>query len=328
MKQTTLRLEQPHFDGIGAQFHRIISAYAISRKLNIPLAYDPITDFDNQIFEANKLSLDKWNSLIEVMVPNSLEQLMPQTMEISHRSQRLLPLLFNIAKTHRSNRSVVHVINSPHTITNKYPSFLENLSFPKIQEPTHLTSANRRALQIVLHIRRGELGLSQFKNRYLPLKYFERVLSEIIPKLEFYGIPYEVTIPVEPGQDRILNASDARVIASLSLERNNPNLIQVSKKGFKIVYENPDLKTTPFLMKAKWVESGDAWVDFLRFLHADIFVMSKSSLSYVAAILNGDREVVCPQFWHPKLRPWLGKEDLRQWNPVSFYNEIERGKMK
>jgi hypothetical protein len=304
-----LKLRQPNLDGIGAQFHRIISAYAIAQKFRVPLQYDYISEYDEQIFRANKNALFKWNSFLQELIPNFVDD-MEICREVVHQNHRLLPVYLKLITAQCRKERTVHVINSPHTITNRYPSFLEKLDFSNVAQSHSYRIGSQDLIRIAIHLRRGELGLSQFKDRYLSLSYYENILSQIIPKLESRGIPYEITIPVEPGQDKLLELDDPKVRLSLKIDPNNPNLIRVSKSKFRLVYEIPSTLNTPFLMRAKWIESGDAWEDFLKFLNADIFIMSKSSLSYVAAIINKHKKVIYPDFWHPKLSSWLSSNDL------------------
>jgi precorrin-6B methylase 1 len=53
------------------------------------------------------------------------------------------------------------------------------------------------------------------------------------------------------------------------------------------------------------VRGGSALDAIKRMADADVLIQSKSSLSYVAGILNKEGVVYYPpKFWHPKLRGW------------------------
>jgi hypothetical protein len=160
-----------------------------------------------------------------------------------------------------------------------------------------------------LHIRQGELALSQFKDRYLGLEYFEQVLRLIIPTLSQSQIPHELIVCTESNQEKLLPASDIKIIESIRLDPLNPNLIKVDDKHFKVVHEKPTTSDTPLLTQCKWSEGQGAYSDFLTFLNADILVLSKSSFSYLAALLNPNALVIYPDFWHPPLSTWVSTKD-------------------
>jgi hypothetical protein len=54
--------------------------------------------------------------------------------------------------------------------------------------------------KIVIHIRQGELALSQFRDRLLPLSHYERILQILVPILKENQINFRITIPKEDGQ--------------------------------------------------------------------------------------------------------------------------------
>jgi hypothetical protein len=305
LDRSILKLRQPVFDGIGAQMHRIIAARAIAEAFNMNFSYDKIGEFDNQIFNANSVRLSSWNSLLEELFPSFYEESARGIFEVNHKNQRHLALFLKTRISRIGSRRLVHVIDSPHIITNKHSSMLENLDFSDLRSNYWGVKHKRNEVKIVLHIRRGELGLSQFKDRYLSLSYYENILRSIVLNLERLSIPFNISIPVDPGQDSILDANDPKIVDSLRLDSTNPNLIRVDHNRYRIIHEEPTYSKTPYLMRGEWIETGDLWEDFGRFVNSDIFIMSKSSLSYVAAMLNRKGLVLYPEFWHPKLSRWI-----------------------
>ena len=57
--------------------------------------------------------------------------------------------------------------------------------------------------------------------------------------------------------------------------------------------------------------SSDPFEAFTHMCEAKILIIAKSSLSYVAALIN-DGTIYYPKFWHPKLSSWKNVSDLEQ----------------
>jgi hypothetical protein len=54
------------------------------------------------------------------------------------------------------------------------------------------------------------------------------------------------------------------------------------------------------------LNGGDALDSIIRMSTAEYLILSRSSLSYVGALLNQDYKAIysAPGFWHPKLQDW------------------------
>jgi hypothetical protein len=65
-------------------------------------------------------------------------------------------------------------------------------------------------------------------------------------------------------------------------------------------------------------------IDCLRKLAtADILIMSRSSFSYVGAILNRNGIVLYHPFWHPAPSSWITVDPDGQFNQLKFRNAIK-----
>lgn len=307
--KSILRLCQPQYDGVGAQLLRIFAAFAISKDCKMGFAYDLLKDIDNQVFNVKEDELKQWNKFLLNVLPIANDISNQSFLRINHQNHRKSKLYAVINTLDFIGIPAIHVINSPQAITNKDPRILGNINFEesikKYRKPR-----KHNTLRVVLHIRQGELGLSQFRDRYLPLAYFESFLSNLLPRLNRLGINYDVTVTVEPGQNNLLQGEDPKIIESIKLDPSNPHLINVKNNFFRIQHEKPTNKLTPYLKKAKWLAPATSWADFQRFLSADILVLSKSSFSYLAGVLNGSAIVVCPEFWHPLLPGWHSTQNI------------------
>jgi hypothetical protein len=306
-----LKIVQPHHDGVGAQVLRILSGYAIARRWRLGFYYDLLESVDNQIFEQSSECPPEWNSFLHNHLPRTTNELPVDLKTISHVNHRPLVLYSSIKVSELLGREAIHEISSPHVVTNQYPSLFDGLDFGDLNM-LYSRGKGDKKFRIVLHIRQGELVLSQFRERYLELSYFENVLNAILPTLENFRINYEVFVVTEPGQDNLLCGSEPKILESLRIDPSNRNLKKIDDDTYKILREVPDPIHTPLLSKARWTQGKTSWADFQLFLSADLFIMSKSSFSYLAGVINRKALVIYPEFWHPRLARWQTLKHLDQ----------------
>jgi hypothetical protein len=306
-----LHVRQPHNDGVGAQLFRIFSAYAIAKEWNMDFSYEPLNKVDNQVFQSKNLELESWNAFLAKLLPLNSSIRMSPRLRFIHRNHRPAKLLSVIRGLDLMRIPATHILDSPQVITNKNPEMLAQLNFDNSIR-TFLKKKSSESINVVLHIRQGELALSQFRDRYLPLGYFESFLAEFLPRLFQSGISFTVSITTEPGQNNLIRGDDPKVIESIKINPENPALKPVGENLYKLIHEKPSYAQTPYLMNANWLPPRSSWDDFRVFLNADVLVLSKSSFSYLAGILNKKAIVVCPQFWHPALPGWYSSSDFEE----------------
>tara|TARA_Y100000389_G_scaffold202403_1_gene247552 strand:- start:5533 stop:6312 length:780 start_codon:yes stop_codon:yes gene_type:complete len=141
-------------------------------------------------------------------------------------------------------------------------------------------------LTITLHARRGDVeNKGKRKFRYTPDEYFKNIIDKILTILNKYNYNYE------------------NIVINICSDINGSE----SLHNFKNLYSNCSVNM--FLGKSL-VETWDLMI------HSDIFIMSKSSFSYVPAIYN-KKCVIYQPFWHDKLDNWLDS------SLIDFDNELE-----
>jgi len=271
-------------------------------------SYEPLREIDNQVFQNSDLELESWNAFLANLIPQDLNTKTILKLQLVHRNHRPSKLLSMIRGLEFMGLPVKHILDSPQVITNKNPQMLASLDFSDSIE-RFLDKKSTESVNIVLHIRQGELALSQFRDRYLPLGYFESFLAEFIPLLVQNGISYKVSITTEPGQNNLIDGADPKIMESFKIDPANPALIPVGENSFMLKHEKPSYAHTPHLTNAHWLPPASSWADFRVFLNADVLVLSKSSFSYLAGVLNKKAIVVCPNFWHPPLAGWYSSAD-------------------
>jgi len=303
-------------DGLGAQFQRILSVYCIARLFGTSYLHSPIVDFDEQMFkkldsQAKLAILSDWNALISPKVTSNLATKTTLDFTIGN----LTPARLNIIKliSRIFHISVTLRLWNPRLITDKMPYCFEHgydFLDPTISSQSPVEHEGGDSLRIVVHIRQGELRLSQFKHRYLPFSYFEKILSIIVPGIRNRSLSYSLTIPVEPNMNNTFSGLAPEVIESITIDSKNEFVTTNNSGEVKLVFEKLDKSATPHLNEAVWQDSGSSYLDFLEMLNADILIISKSSFSFTAGLLNKKGIIIYYPFWHSVPSSWINGDSL------------------
>jgi len=320
MRKPYLKLRQPVFDGAGAQMLRIFSTYAISKNWNLEFTYDKLSSVYTQVFKHGD-EINLWNNFLEMTLPNP--QNVPRKFDyvVNHKRHRPSLLLSQIRALDFLGFRCLHIIDSPQVIVNRFPKYLNCLQ--TLEGISYFRKPRKHGnLTIAIHIRQGEVSLSQFRSRHLPLSYFERILANISGLLINECINFNVNLYLEPNQEKTLDANDPLIKHSLSIDPNNPNLIAVGQNQFRILNETPSQLNTPHLYLANLNQSESAYETFIGLLNSDIVIISKSSFSYLAGLLNSDSLVIYPEQWDPPLPTWISSEHLTDFR-FNFLRWIE-----
>jgi hypothetical protein len=304
--KSLIKLQQPVLDSAGAQMLRIFQTYAIAKNWGLSFVYDPLNTIYSQVFKHSDESL-LWNNFLKCIFPNHQDVPNNYRRIIYHKNHRPKFLLSQIRTLDFLGFPSLHVIDSPQAIVKRSPAYLNSL---QTLEGVPQFQRKKDKLQIAIHIRQGEVYLSQLRYRYLPLSYFEEILNTISSLLTQKSIPFETQVFIEPKQNNLLDANDPQIKESLRIDPNNPNLIRVGKNQFQILRETISCSETPNLFLAKLNELPSAYETFLNMLSADILVMSRSSFSYLAGLLNSGSLVMYPQYWDPPLPTWVSTENV------------------
>ncbi len=303
-------------DGLGAQFQRILSVYCIAQLFETSYFHSPLVNFDEQMFirldsEEKLAILSDWNALISPRVTSKLAPKTSIDLTIGNLTPTKLKIIKVVSRVLRI--SITLRLWNPRLITDKLPhcfEFGQDFLDPTVTSQSRVTGKNKNSLQVVVHIRQGELRLSQFKHRYLPFSYFEKTLSTIVPEIRKRNLNFAVTIPVEPNINNTFSEKAPEVIDSLKIDGTN-EFVTINNSGeVKIVFEKLDDRASPYLREAVWHDSGSSYLDFLAMLNADVLIISKSSFSFTAGLLNKKGIIIYYPFWHSVPSSWLSGVDL------------------
>jgi hypothetical protein len=301
-------------DGVGAQLQRIISVYGVAKLAKSYYLHSGLVDIDPQAFSVKTIGerqteIDQWNQLFTpdlVAFSELSSDKIISAQRISLFKLRAIRLL-----TRFSRRRVVYKMGNPRLISDKFPECL--LDAPEMLNSNVLkmtSSKSQSEFTIVIHIRQGVLVLSQFKHRLLPLSHYEKILRHLVPILESAKVEYKVVIPKENGQDNKIPITDPEVSRSIELDPGNMDLTFIENGYVTLNHEKPNAVLTPLLFQANWLPERTVYSDFLEMMWADLLIISKSSLSFVAGLLNENSIKIYTPFWHTTPPNWINANDL------------------
>lgn len=307
---------QASMDGVGAQLQRVISVFSISKLARVGYLHSPLFDIDPQVFSPLKLEerlpqINTWNDLFRDDLEEFHQVGRDRVYESDSISLLHLRLMRFVSRFSRSR--IIYRLSNPRIITDKYPeSLLVALDLMNDSFRNEIYSKEGNDLSIVVHIRQGELVLTQFKDRLLPLIHYERILRCVVNCLNRKDIKFRIMIPRENGQNTSLNVNDPKVARSIALDPNNTNLRINEDESITLIHEKPNPESTPILFEAQWMDESSTYSDFLQMVRADVLITSKSSLSFVAGLMNNRAIKIYTPFWHKAPKDWINSDELNE----------------
>jgi hypothetical protein len=156
--------------------------------------------------------------------------------------------------------------------------------------------------KVVIHYRWGVGGMAIQNGekfpRELPLKYFLSVLDQLVRQNG--GLPLEsLTVLTDAPESEVIFEPPSD---QAGLWEGSPSF-----EAGKMYVKGADFFDVfiQYAKEVKIVRGGSALEAIKRMANAEVLVLSKSSLSYVAGILNNSGTIYYPpNFWHPRLRGW------------------------
>lgn len=134
-------------------------------------------------------------------------------------------------------------------------------------------------LSIAVHIRRGDVGKKRNALRYTSNDRVMRAIAGVESVLQQLGRPYEVTVHSQGRPEEFT---------------------EFTARGYTLNLEE------------------DALIAMKHFVESDIFVMSKSSLSYLAALYNRGIKLYEPTF-NPCLPSWIARKANGDFDKTRLY---------
>lgn len=296
-------------DGVGAQLQRIYGIYSLSRLLGVSYVHTPIARVDYQGLSALQQNAadDTFQAEFNTLCGIPSDPL-PTNRVRGVKLKRITPEIFQqvVEIANEPNQPpLVAQICHPHGIADRFPDCYE-----VCKQVSPFTRGAGRRLRVALHVRRGEQSVIS-SPRLLPNSYFIDLGQKVARTLDGLGVDYtfelhtevpQAEFTVQPGDHGIRNRIEAPVTVTPAMSRLE------------------DFGVLPNLVHC----INERTVDCLRSLAtADVLVMSRSSFSYVAAILNRGGIAMYHPFWHQPLSSWFTVGEGAQFDDSRFRDRVE-----
>lgn len=298
-------------DGLGAQFQRILTLKALSESINCNFESFVLEKYDEAVFndfdsERKLREINKWSNLLNI---NSCYR-RPFSISIKTNPSKLAYLYIYRFIAKITFLRIRLLIAFPAILIDKNPWIYE--FFGKYLKQNLLHPNTSKKLQIVIHIKRGEALLSQFKDRYLPFDYYEDLLKLLVIEFSLLNIEYSVAVLVEKISNPVLESNNPKVINSIQTDSSNPYLVPLQNGKFYLLDEVFDEEKYPYLAQGLFIRNNDAFADFKLMCNADILLISKSSFSFTAGLLNAGALKIYNPFWHTPSGRWFTQQQFIQ----------------
>jgi hypothetical protein len=277
-------------DGAGAQLQRIYGIYAISRFLNLPYVHSPLMRIGYQglaALESNSSSTElesRYNCVFAI--PSDIE--LPErkvTHDTIHADLKFIEGVHDAAKM-AGEFALIRILY-PYAISDRHTDIYRHAT-----AASPFQSTKSEVFRLALHVRRGEEMLVD-SERMLPNSYYVSAALKFIDALKALEIPFVCELHTEvPSKTFVVTPQhhgiDGRIPGDVTLEP------KANRLG--------DFDAIPNL--ARFI-NADPIETLRQMATADALVLSRSSYSYVASILNANCIVVYHPFWHNPLKEWL-----------------------
>ena len=275
------------FDGPGSQLQRIYGIYSVSRLLNLPYIHSALMQIDGINFDTLKEEAVSSHMLSEYnrifKIPSDMN--LPDNYIVREVDMINLNLLRRFQKEAMRRKTFILVrILLPYRISDVYPDCYEIVK--KIAPfPTHKSST----LRIAMHVRRGEI----------PFVAPHRLLSD-----DYY-------VHVSQNMCKILKKLNVEYMFEIYTEVALKNVAANHLEQFSFI---PNLKI--------FINSNPIEI-LQKMATANILIISHSSYSYFAALLNIRGVVLYHKFWHSPLNDWLIINDVGNYSEKNFIKRLK-----
>jgi hypothetical protein len=287
-------------DGLGAQLQRQFSLKALAYFLRIAyvptllkqIAIHPLDDFKN----ANQMQdfLHATNDLFGFVIQD-----VSQYSKIAHiRILTIWNLTKFILLARISNRHIHLRVLEAYSLVDVEPKMYSD-SLEKFELNLDSLDINCKFLEtdICIHYRQGVGGNTIYPGQSISRELNPQYFIGILNRLETEG--KTITVFTDAPEQ------DIEFTPDITQEH-----LWVGTPGFR----NGKVKIKALNLKAIFTQSGyevnvvsggDLLETLLTFVNCETLLMSRSSLSYVAALLNANANIYFPpNFWHPPLEHW------------------------
>ena len=288
----------------GRNFKEFTGSTPLSRFFGFAYVHTPLKHIGYEglaALERNASSADAASKYNQVFNISSDMPLPHDTLE--HEMEPLdLEAISAISK--RTSQFNLFKLQSPYPLVDQNPAIYDS-----VKAISPFVSKPHSVLRLAIHVRRGDL-FAVDSDRMLPNSYYVATAQTIARVLEGLSIPYECELYTEVANKAFEVTSThhgihQRISRSVTLD---PRMNRLE-----------DFDAIPQL---KIIANGDAIEALRGMATADILIMSRSSFSYVAAILNRRGVVIYHPFWHSPLPSWIVATEAGISHPTELIGQI------
>jgi len=289
-------------DGSGAQIQRLLAAASLAERLKIPflqsrildVAVHPLDDFQEP--DSYHKFLKKLNYLFEITgTEKKLE-----ANEITKVKNLELNLLIRIAIDSHKRKKIVKIeVENPYPLSdlnvNQYTSVVK-----KLENLCRILVQPNNFPYIAIHYRQGVGNFAVYPGQVIPremhVDYFKSRINELVSEADRAQLELHVFTDAPTSVIKFKPPADQKY-----LWEGTPGYADGIMTVHPQVFSPDD-----FGVKKVVVHSGGDPIEaMIQMARASVLIMGRSSLSYLAGIINTNGNVVsAPEFWHPPLARW------------------------
>lgn len=289
-------------DGLGAQIQRLISIYVLSSYCRIKFFQSEITSVTvhpldpYQNHRSRNRFVKKVNKSFKIVSSNKKSQKIVFK-EFKYIQLTTTNLLVQSVKSNFRNEPTLLKVVESYKISDFKPELYTNL--PKFKLIKMKKTKSERNT-IVIHYRRGVGGMAiypgQSTPREMPIEYFVKIVTGLYQESKY--LDYEIILLTDSPLKKITYKPPRnQKIMWAGFPNYNGRVMDIAKLDLPLIREK--------FPKMKIISGGDPLEAIKLMANADVLILSKSSLSYVSALMNTSGKIFFPKsFWHPPLKNW------------------------
>lgn len=296
----------PYSDGQFAQLHRLIAISALGNyfkcNVNIPKLSDlTITPLDN--FKKNYQLQNQIEALDGLFKFKKKKFKKFKYIQIQFLNTSKFLRFYIFSRIFKQN--ITLGISNPFPIIEIFPEIYSS-SKPILQhkQRTKLFHIKKNLIQVSIHIRRGvyssHVTPGELNPRVLPLTYFQERLLQIFAQIDL-SKKIVVNIYTDAPKKTIFFK-----VPKSQLDRYRREFKLIDNKMLKVEGETFDYLIKNFPQaRFNIYRGGNAIESFFSLISSDFLIMSRSSMSFVAALYSKGKIIYPPGFWHKPLKSWI-----------------------
>lgn len=302
-------------DGSGAQVQRIFAIYSLAERLKIKYIHSQILEIDfnpgdgistvEKMLEYKK----KLNESLDFLDNEKIDDF--NRVNFKFQNLRLFLNINALYITYYfiffllykfwsivTKNNYIFAVSDPYPLINKIPN---DYCYVKNKIPVKEVKQLKKIFSIHLHLFRTRVSKSVQNERYTEDSWYLSILDQFSKILKSRAVDFEIVLHTDVGNSAIWempSGSNKKTVEYWKAAGVDINGQCMATPTLDILKE---FKKFSNLRIVSGIDAVEAWKLISR---ADIFIMGKSSFSFVGAIYNKKGIIVTPDFFIPKLNSW------------------------